>query len=72
MKKIIKAAHDDPDHSVDLFDGERVNQFGEIFCVEPAILLSEVDSCWKRYQKKYETSFEGEKPFGSPGSGREL
>ena len=70
MKKIVKPAYDDPNNSVDLFDGDRMNQWGEIFCIAPAILRSEIDFCWKRYQKKCERSFEGEKPFGSPGSGR--
>jgi len=70
MKKIVKPAYGDPNHSVDLFDADRVNGFGEMFCVEPAILRSEVDFCWKRYHREYERSFEPERSFGSPGSGR--
>ena len=57
MRKVVKTAYCDPDNSVDLFDGDRVNEFGHIFCVAPAILRSEVDSIWKRYvlRRKLET-----------------
>lgn len=49
MRKLIKPAFDDPHNSVDLFDADRVNDFGEMYCVRPAILYSEVKMYWNWY-----------------------
>lgn len=56
-RKIIKRAYDDPHNSIDLFDADRLNEFGEMYCVAPAILISQVKSKKLgyyngRYQKK--------------------
>lgn len=51
MKKVIKPAFMDPRNSVDLFDADRRNEFGEMFCVAPAILLHEVKEQWELYCK---------------------
>ena len=49
MKKFIKPAHDDPHNSWDLFDADRRNEFGGMYCIAPAILYSEVAWHWNRY-----------------------
>lgn len=49
MKKIIKPAFEDPCNSVDLFDSDRENDFGEMFCIAPSILSSQIDFEWKQY-----------------------
>lgn len=49
MRQFVKPAHDDPDNSVDLFDGDRKNKFGEMFCVAPAILYCQVEEYWEDY-----------------------
>lgn len=49
MRKLIKPAYEDPDNSVDLFDADRKNEFGEKYCVAPAILLREADGIWNDY-----------------------
>jgi hypothetical protein len=54
MKKVVKPAYEDPENSVDLFDGDRKNKFGETYCVAPAILPREVSWFWNRYQKTQE------------------
>ena len=51
MEKIIKPSHCDPNNSVDLFDGDRKNEFGAMFCVAPAILREQVDYYWDEYIK---------------------
>ena len=50
MEKIVKPAYSDPQNSVDLFDAHRKNDFGEMFCVAPAILYSQVNEYWYNYQ----------------------
>lgn len=52
MRKLVMPAHDDPHHSVDLFDADRRNQFGETYCIAPAILPSQVAQEWDRYQEE--------------------
>ena len=54
MRKLIKPAYDDPHNSVDLFDADRRNDFGEMYCVAPAILYSQVKEEWARYVKHQE------------------
>lgn len=49
MRKVIKPAYMDPKNSVDLFDGDRLNQWGTMYCIAPAILSSEVAEYWKEY-----------------------
>jgi hypothetical protein len=55
MRKGVKPAYQDPDNSVDLFDIDRKNEFGEMYCVAPAILEREVDQCWKNYVQDVQT-----------------
>lgn len=47
--KCVRPAHLDPDNSVDLFDSSRKNEFGETYCVAPAILIEQVDQYWDDY-----------------------
>lgn len=49
MRKLIRPAYGDPDNSVDLFDADQKNEFGEMYCVAPSILLREVDERWNQY-----------------------
>jgi len=49
MKKIIKPAYEDPDNSVDLFDADRLNEWGEMYCVAPSILPVQVEQAWDQY-----------------------
>ena len=51
MRKVIKPAHSDPDNSVDLFDGDRKNEFGKMYCVAPAIQYCQVNPYWLGYIK---------------------
>lgn len=55
MRKLIKPAHDDPDCSVDLFDADRQNPQGGLYCIAPAILLCEVEETWQRYVEENES-----------------
>lgn len=52
MKMMIRPSHDDPHNSVDLFDRDRRNQWGEFWCVAPAILYSQVKEEWRRYEQE--------------------
>lgn len=52
MKQLIKPAHDDSSNSVDLFDADRMNDFGDMYCVAPAILRSQVNDHWNRYVER--------------------
>ena len=38
MKKLVKPAYEDPHHSVDVFDADRHNQWGDLYCVAPGDL----------------------------------
>lgn len=49
MRKYVKPASCDPKNSVSLFDADRKNEFGEMYCVAPAILQDRVDSYWADY-----------------------
>lgn len=51
MRKLVRPAHGDPHNSVDLFDADRKNQWGEMYCVAPAILSSQIESEWARYSR---------------------
>ncbi len=51
-RKLIKPAYDDPHNSIDLFDADRKNEFGEMYCVRPAILYSQADEYWTDYLKE--------------------
>ena len=57
--KTVKPAYEDPDNSVDLFDANRTNEFGQMYCVAPAILYRQVDEYWADYLKEleFETAF---------------
>lgn len=48
-KMRIKPAKDDPKNSVDLFDTDRRNEWGEIYCVAPCILYFQVAERWQEY-----------------------
>jgi len=52
VRKLVKPSHSDPHTSVDLFDADRKNDFGETYCVAPAILDNQVDEHWKWYLKQ--------------------
>ena len=47
--KLVRPAHSDPDHSVDVFDRTRENALGFPHCVAAGILPSQVDEHWSRY-----------------------
>jgi len=47
--KFVLPAYLDPDNSVDLFDRSRKNEFGDTYCVSPAILPEQVDQQWEDY-----------------------
>jgi len=51
-RKLINPAYEAPENSVDLFDADRKNEFGEMYCVAVAILHSQVGRYWKRYLKE--------------------
>ncbi len=51
MKKCVKPSLSDPEHSVDLFDEDRTNEFGDMLCVAPAILPEQADECWNDHVK---------------------
>ena len=48
-RQLVLPAHEDPHHSVDLFDRNRRNEFGDYACVAPAILYSQVRERWEAY-----------------------
>jgi hypothetical protein len=52
MRKVVQPAYMDPHNSVDLFDADRQNAWGDMFCVAPAILRREVEEYWQRYVKE--------------------
>lgn len=52
MRKLVKPAHDDPHHSVDLFGADRRNQWGGYACIAPAILPEQVEEHWRRYVRE--------------------
>ncbi|NTU49427.1 MAG: hypothetical protein HGA87_00775 [Desulfobulbaceae bacterium] len=49
MRKLIKPSTIDPIGSVSLFDFDRVNDFGSMYCVAAHILMREVDEYWSQY-----------------------
>ena len=52
MRKLVLPSVSDPRHSVDLFDADLQNEFGEMFCVAPAILPGQADEQWRDYVTK--------------------
>ena len=50
MRRLVKPAYEDRENSVDLFDADRRNEFGEMYCVAPAIIYREVTEYWDRYK----------------------
>lgn len=48
-KKIVHESAMDPVKSVDLFDGNRTNFYGGMYCVAAGILPSEVETYWQEY-----------------------
>ena len=46
---LVRPAYLDPEHSVDLFDANRLNDDDEMYCVAPAILPAQVDQYWELY-----------------------
>lgn len=56
MKKLVLPSRSDPKHSVDLFDADIQNEFGEMLCVAPAILPGQADEYWKNYVRKHGTA----------------
>lgn len=51
MRKCVKPSISDPEHSVDLFDEDRINEYGDMLCVAPAILPEQADKYWNDYVK---------------------
>ena len=47
--KYVEPAYMDPTNSVDLFDYNRENDSGEMYCVAAAILPEQVDFYWEEY-----------------------
>lgn len=58
MRKLVKPALCDPDNSVDLFDADRKNELGEMYCIAPAILLCTVRDHWGGYVMNYNKDLE--------------
>lgn len=52
MRKLVLPSASDPRHSVDLFDADLQNEFGDMLCVAPAILPGQADEYWKNYVMK--------------------
>jgi hypothetical protein len=52
--RVIKPAYEDPHNSVDVFDKDRVNDFGDMYCVAPAVLPEQANEEWGRYLKETE------------------
>ena len=50
MRKLVKPSRMDSE-IVDLFDTDRLNEFGGPYCVAPGILPEEVDEWWASYRK---------------------
>lgn len=48
-RKLVSPCSYDPRFSVSLFDSNRKNQSGEMYCVASGILHCQVDEEWKRY-----------------------
>ena len=51
MKKVIYPTTVDSDNSVDLYDGDRKNEFGKMWCVASAISPRQIDKYWDWYVK---------------------
>ena len=48
-RKLVKESVNDPENSVSLFDANRLNELGEMYCVAPDILYEQVDYFWGYY-----------------------
>lgn len=57
-RKLIKPAYEDPHNSIDLFDADRKNEFGEMYCISPAILPQQVNAYWIGYLKNKDLDME--------------
>lgn len=51
MKKVVRHSFM-AKNSVDLFDGDLIDEFGGMLCVAIAILPDQVDEYWRDYVKK--------------------
>lgn len=51
MRKVVKPSFM-AKNSVDLFDGDLIDEFGGMLCVAIAIQLDKVDEYWRDYVKK--------------------
>jgi len=49
MRRVIYPCVFDPARTVSVFDADRTNQFGEMYCVADGIAPEEVDQRWKEY-----------------------
>ena len=49
MRKLVLPSVSDSKHSVDLFDADLTNEFGNMLCIAPAILPWQADQYWKDY-----------------------
>ena len=52
MRRVIYPCVYDPTRSVSVFDGDRKNQFGEMYCVADGISPEEVERVWQEYVKR--------------------
>lgn len=50
MRKYVLPSKDDRDNSVDLFDADRKNEQGTMYCVEPLITQEQVEERWAAYR----------------------
>lgn len=48
-KQGVRISVNNPENSVSLFDLNRKNDFGELYCVAPDILESQVEEFWSEY-----------------------
>lgn len=53
-KKGIRFSYDDPENSISLLDLNRLNDSGELYCVQPGIIEEQVDYFWQLYLEELE------------------
>jgi len=48
-RMLVAPAFEELENSVDVFDADRKNSFGGLYCVAAVILLSQVEQAWDQY-----------------------
>ena len=52
MRRVIYPCVFDPARTVAIYDADRVNAYGEMYCVADGIAPDEVDQYWGEYVKR--------------------